>query len=124
MIADNIAYVRRVVAEVRSRLGSVPARLVYAGFSQGTAMAYRSAAFAGYPCDGLIILAGDLSPDVLPHAATLPPVLLGRGSEEAWYTEEVARADLGHLHAAGVAHRRARVPRRPRPASVVHRTRR
>ena len=29
-IADNIAYVRRVVAEVRSRLGQVPARLVYA----------------------------------------------------------------------------------------------
>ncbi len=102
MIADNIAYVRSVVADVRSRLGTAPARLVYAGFSQGTAMAYRSAAFAGYPCDGLIILAGDLSPDVLPHAATLPRVLLGRGSEEAWYTEEVALADLGHLNAAGV----------------------
>ena len=102
MIADNISYVRRVVSEVRSRLAQVPARLVYAGFSQGTAMAYRSAAFAGYPCHGLIILAGDLSPDVRPHAAALPPVLLGRGSEEEWYTEAVARADLGHLHAAGV----------------------
>jgi predicted esterase len=102
VIADNIAYVRRVVTEVRSGLEQVPARLVYAGFSQGTAMAYRSAAFADYPCHGLIILAGDLSPDVRPHAARLPPVLLGRGSEETWYTEEVARADLGYLHAAGV----------------------
>jgi predicted esterase len=102
MIADNIAYVRQVVAEVKGRLARVPPRLVYAGFSQGTAMAYRAAAFAGYPSDGLIILAGDLSPDVLPHAARLPPVLLGRGSEETWYTEEVAGADLGHLHAAGV----------------------
>ena len=102
MIADNIAYVRQVVAEVRAGLPQVPQRLVYAGFSQGTAMAYRAAAFAGYPCDGLIILAGDLSPDVLPHAAGLPPVLLGRGSEETWYTAEVARADLEHLRAAGV----------------------
>jgi predicted esterase len=102
-IADNICYVRRVVAEVRSRLGQVPARLVYAGFSQGTAMAYRAAAFADYPCHGLIILAGDLSPDVQPHAARLPPVLLGRGAEETWYTEEVARTDIGHLRAAGVA---------------------
>ena len=101
-IADNIAYVRRVVADARSRLQPVPPRLVYAGFSQGTAMAYRAAAFADYPCHGLIILAGDLSPDVLPHAARLPPVLLGRGSEETWYTEAVARTDLGHLHAAGV----------------------
>jgi predicted esterase len=101
-IEDNIAYVRSVVAEVRSRCERVPRRLVYAGFSQGTAMAYRAAAFAGHPSDGLIILAGDLSPDVLPHAARLPPVLLGRGSEEAWYTEEVARRDLAHLHAAGI----------------------
>ena len=102
MIADNNAYVVRVMEEVRSRLEQVPPRLVYAGFSQGTAMAYRCAAFAGYPCDGLIILAGDLSPDVLPHAASLPPVLLGRGAEEEWYTEPRARADLGHLHEAGV----------------------
>ena len=101
-IADNIAYVRRVVAEARSRLGQVPPRLVYAGFSQGTAMAYRAAALADYPCHGLIILAGDLSPDVQPHAARLPPVLLGRGSEETWYTEEVARKDIGLLRAAGV----------------------
>ena len=101
-IADNIAYVRRVVGAARSQLRQVPARLVYSGFSQGTAMAYRAAAFADYPCHGLIILAGDLSPDVQPHAARLPPVLLGRGSEETWYTEAVARKDIAHLQAAGV----------------------
>ena len=102
IIADNIAYVRAVVAEVKARLRHPPRRLVYSGFSQGTAMAYRAAAFAGHPCDGLIILAGDLPPDVQPHASSLPPALLGRGTEEAWYTGEVAAADLAHLHAAGV----------------------
>ena len=101
-IADNVAYVREVVAQVRAGLTRPPRALVYAGFSQGTAMAYRAAAFAGHPCDGLIILAGDLSPDVLPHARSLPPVLIGRGTEEKWYTEAKARADLDHLHAAGV----------------------
>lgn len=101
-IADNIAYVRAVVSEVRGRLGPAPRTLVYCGFSQGTAMAYRAAAFAGHPCHGLIILAGDLSPDVRPYAAALPPLLLGRGTLEEWYTEEKARVDLDHLHRSGV----------------------
>ncbi len=101
-IADNIAYVRAVVSEVRGRLGPAPRALVYCGFSQGTAMAYRAAAFAGHPCHGLIILAGDLSPDVRLHAADLPPLLLGRGTLEEWYTEEKARIDLDHLHGSGV----------------------
>jgi len=101
-IADNIAYVRAVVSEVKSRFVDAPARLVYCGFSQGTAMAYRAAAFAGHACHGLVILAGDLSPDVRPHAASLPPILLGRGTLEEWYTAEKARADLDHLEQAGV----------------------
>jgi predicted esterase len=75
---------------------------VYCGFSQGTAMAYRAAAFAGHACHGLIILAGDLSPDVRPHAARLPPVLIGRGTLEQWFTEEKARADVEHLRSSAV----------------------
>jgi predicted esterase len=101
-IADNLAYVRAVVSEVRGRLTAAPPTLVYCGFSQGTAMAYRAAAFAGHACHGLVILAGDLSPDVRPHAAGLPPLLLGRGTLEEWYTEEKARAALDHLRRAGV----------------------
>lgn len=101
-IADNIAYVRAVVEEVKGRFVDAPPRLVYCGFSQGTAMAYRAAAFAGHPCHGLVILAGDLSPDVRPHAARLPPLLLGRGTLEEWYTADKARADLDHLASAGV----------------------
>jgi predicted esterase len=101
-IADNIAYVRLVVATVLAGLPVPPPLLVYTGFSQGTAMAYRAAAFGGRRADGLIILAGDLPPDVLPQAATLPPVLLGRGAQEPWYTEEVAATDRAHLASAGV----------------------
>ena len=80
-IADNIEYVRRVVAA----LGPYQ-RLVFAGFSQGAAMAYRAAATVG--ADGLIILGGDIPPDV---DTVSVPVLLGRGERDDWYTEEKLR---------------------------------
>jgi predicted esterase len=101
-IADNIAYVRAVLVEVKQTWTPPPPRLVCCGFSQGTAMAYRTAAFSGHRVDGLIILAGDLPPDVQPAASTLPPVLLGRGSAEEWYTAEKAAADVERLRDAGV----------------------
>jgi predicted esterase len=100
-IADNIAYVRAVLETVTAQWA--PPRLVYCGFSQGTAMAYRAAAFTGRRADGLIILAGDLPPDVAPVAASLPPVLIGRGSAEEWYTAEKAARDIAQLQAAGVS---------------------
>ena len=101
-IADNIAYVRAVLDEVTQPLVMTTHRLVCCGFSQGTAMAYRTAAFSGHRVDGLIILAGDLPPDVQPVASTLPPVLLGRGSAEEWYTAEKAAVDVARLRDAGV----------------------
>ncbi len=101
-IADNLAYVRAVMARVAPLLPE-PRRVVYVGFSQGTAMAYRTAAFVEPHCSGLVILGGDLPPDVVPDAGRLPPVLLGRGTGDAWYTAEKAASDRAHLSAAGVA---------------------
>ena len=101
VIADNIAYVAAVVADVRVHYG-VAGPLVYAGFSQGVAMAYRAAAFAGHACDGLIVLAGDVPPDVAPVATTLPAVLIGRGATDAWYTAEKSAKDIGLLRSANV----------------------
>ena len=77
--------------------------LIYAGFSQGVAMAYRAAALAQRPCDGVIALAADVPPDVAPLAASLPKVLIGRGTEDTWYTEEQAAKDRAVLEQAGVA---------------------
>ncbi len=96
-IADNVSYVSRVVAEVRRRYRP-SSRLVFAGFSQGVAMAYRAAA-GGCRCHGLIALAGDVPPDV---AAGLPPVLIGRGTGDPLYTEEKMEADLRVLEELGV----------------------
>lgn len=100
-IADNTAYVRAVVAAVRRDHPTHPV-LVYAGFSQGVAMAYRAAAHAG-PARGAILLAGDVPPDVAPVASRLPPLLIGRGTTDRWYTESKATADAAVLRAAGIA---------------------
>ena len=99
-IADNLAYVAAVVSAVRAEFASA-GPLVFAGFSQGVAMAYRAAAFA-VPCDGLILLGGDVPPDVAPVASTLPRVLLGRGTTDHWYTEPKAEKDLSILNGAGL----------------------
>ena len=100
-IADNVAYVAAVLSEIAEESGAARP-IVYAGFSQGVGMAYRAAAFAGRPVDGLIVLAGDVPPEVAPLAAQLPKILLGRGTEDQWYTAGKAARDLEVLHAAGV----------------------
>ncbi len=105
-IIDNVSYVSRVIAEVRRRWRP-SSRLVFAGFSQGVAQAYRAAAASGGRCHGLIALAGDVPPDVaaggsgLPRAG-LPPVLVGRGTEDPLYTEDKMDADLKVLDKLGV----------------------
>ncbi len=95
-IVDNVSYAARAVAEVRRRYRPSN-RLVFAGFSQGVAMAYRAAAASGFPCHGLISLAGDVPPDVVAGGHDLPPVLVGRGTEDPLYTEEKMAADLATL---------------------------
>ena len=100
-IADNIAYVGRVVDDVRRRYDPTRAPLVFSGFSQGGAMAYRAA--SRYPADGLIVLAADLPPDVAADPkAKLPTTLIGRGLRDQWYTEEKQASDTRALAALGV----------------------
>lgn len=99
-IADNVAYVGRVLHDVRRRYVTMPP-LVFCGFSQGVAMAYRAAAH--YPADALIVLAGDIPPDVAAGpTAPLPQVLIGRGLRDLWYTEAKQEQDRKALEALGV----------------------
>ena len=95
-IADNVAYVAKVLAAVADEYG-ITRPLIYVGFSQGVAMAYRAATLAQRPCDAVIALAGDVPPDVAPLASSLPKVLLGHGKEDKWYTAEHAAKDLAVL---------------------------
>jgi predicted esterase len=98
-IQDNLTYVARVLAELRADHGNGP--LVFAGFSQGAAMAWRAAVHSG-PCQGLIILGGDLPRDVAEVAdLQLPPMLLGRGERDGLYKAEQLAKDLATLEARG-----------------------
>lgn len=92
-IADNLAYVARVLASLPA-----PRQLVFSGFSQGAAMAARAAAHN--PCAGLILLGGDIPPEIKDDASLrLPPVLLARGTKDEWYSREKFDADVAFLEA-------------------------
>jgi predicted esterase len=87
-IRDNIDYVRSVVAEFPTATA-----LVFLGFSQGVAMAYRAA--SAHPnANAIVALAGDVPPDI---EGPLPPVLIARGTTEEWYAEEKLKKDLSIL---------------------------
>jgi predicted esterase len=87
-IEDNLEYVRAVVHEIGKDMSMSPQDIVYVGYSQGAATAWRSAIF-GPAARGLIVYGGDVPPDVMsgPLDAS-PPVLLGRGREDGVYTAE------------------------------------
>ena len=100
-IADNLRYVGAVVAEVRGELGVGP--LVFAGFSQGAAMAFRAAAAAPGGCQGVIALGGDVPPELAePIRLALPPVLLARGSADEWYNAPKHGQDIDLLRQRNV----------------------
>src|SRR2546421_299213 len=61
-IADNLDYVGRVLERLRTA-HPASGTLVFSGFSQGGAVAYRAA--STYRADGVIILAADVPPDVI-----------------------------------------------------------
>lgn len=101
-IEDNIRYVAKVVDDVRRQL-PVGDRLVFLGFSQGAAMAYRAAAGSGHPCNGVVVLGGDVPPELDQRdLADFPPVLLGRGSSEEWYDAAKMEHDVELLRKKGI----------------------
>ncbi|HUR21439.1 MAG TPA: hypothetical protein VMZ90_11560 [Vicinamibacterales bacterium] len=115
-IADNIAYVDSAIAHARDRNAAQqhsstsaqqhPA-LVFAGFSQGVAMAYRAALLGARPASGIIALAGDIPPELKTEAPTRhpwPKVLIGVGSNEQWYTGAKLDDDLAFLSKHGIDH--------------------
>ena len=106
-IADNVDYVGTVLTAVADEFG-ITRPLIYVGFSQGVAMAFRTAALVQRPCDGLIVLASDVPPDVAPLAASLPKNI-------AWPRRR------GRVLSGGPSGEGSRgAPRRRRAASTEH----
>jgi len=51
-----------------------------------------------YPAAALIILAGDVPPDVIDDPPMpMPPILIGRGTRDQWYTEAREAGDRAWL---------------------------
>lgn len=96
-IDDNLRYVRSVITEAIHQNGE-PQALVYQGYSQGVAMAWRAAILGARRIDGLAVFGGEVPPEFGVRPLTqCPPVLLGRGREDTQYTSAQFRADLEML---------------------------
>ena len=101
-IADNIAYVKTCLDAVAAEWQTA-AVAVFAGFSQGVAMAFRAAAHFENRVAGLIAAGGDVPPEVAPDALKkIPRVLIGRGTGDALYSDEQFGRDELRLRENGV----------------------
>lgn len=99
-IADNLAYVAGVIDEVGRDWPTVPT-LVFAGFSQGVAMAFRAAVGTDRPVAGVIAVGGDVPPEI--DTATLARVraaLVCRGASDPHYTAGTFANDIRRLREA------------------------
>ena len=104
-ITDNAAYVAAAVDAV-AREWRVRAPLVFAGFSQGVAMAFRAACSSPRPVGGLVALGGDVPPELdRERLARVSAALLGRGLHDGWYPAAQWSADEARLRGAGVSTR-------------------
>ncbi|HWF08618.1 MAG TPA: hypothetical protein VG297_09135 [Bryobacteraceae bacterium] len=93
-IADNLEYVSKCL----DAAAPASTRLVFAGFSQGVAMAFRAAARAS-----VIAVGGDVPPELDRAALSqIQSVLLVRGTGDTWYTKEQFSKDAQRLEECGV----------------------
>jgi predicted esterase len=100
-IADNVAFVAEVIAAVRDEWPH-SSTVIYAGFSQGVAMAYRAAAAAMPPVAGVISVGGDVPPELDKTVLSrVPAALLCRGNKDLLYQKTAYENDLRRLQEAG-----------------------
>jgi predicted esterase len=102
-IIDNAAYVATSIDAVAAEWPTLPA-VVFAGFSQGVAMAFRAAVHTNRPVAGVVAAGGDIPPELTTSALKgVPAVLLARGTSDDWYTGEKFAADERRLRECSVS---------------------
>jgi len=100
-IADNVAYVAAALDQVPHDPST---RVVYTGFSQGVAMAFRAGILGGRPAAAIVAIGGDVPPElVADNSLRFPAVLFARGQRDEWLTEARFAKDVSALEARGVA---------------------
>ena len=100
-IADNLAYVAAALDQVPHDRST---RVVYTGFSQGVAMAFRAGVLGALPASAVVAVGGDVPPELArDETLRFPAVLLARGSRDDWFTEAKFDKDVAALKARGMA---------------------
>ena len=100
-IADNLAYVSAALEQVPHNNST---RVVYTGFSQGVAMAFRAGLLGVGRTVAIAAVGGDVPPELLTNGALkFPPILFTRGARDEWLTQARFERDAGALAARGVA---------------------
>jgi predicted esterase len=97
-IEDNIEWVTTCLKAVTAAWPATPS-VVFAGFSQGVAMAFRAAVSATCNVAGVIAVGGDVPPELTPDALRrIPAVLVSRGANDALYSQEQFAEDQRRLN--------------------------
>ena len=96
-IADNIAYVDAVLDDLERGFGASRA-IVFAGFSQGVAMAYRAGVRGRRPAAAIVSAGGDVPPELcVPGPMDWPVVLAATGSRDEAYSPTRLERDAAFL---------------------------
>jgi predicted esterase len=104
-IADNIAYAATCIDKVASEWPTIPL-IVFAGFSQGVAMAYRAAANETRAVAGVVAVGGDIPPELTPASLQrVTAAIMARGTADSWYTQEKLADDERRLKQCSVSFR-------------------
>ena len=96
-IADNVAWVDTVLDRLEQEFGA-PRVIVFAGFSQGVAMAYRAGLLCRRDSAAIVAGSGDLPPELRSAVSRAwPRVLAATGTRDEWYTPARLEADAGFV---------------------------
>jgi predicted esterase len=99
-ITENVRYVDAVIERVMAKL-PVDGRLVLHGFSQGAGMATRTALLGMHPVSGVMLLGGDIPPE-LDDLARMQAVHLARGDHDHFYRKKQLDLDVLRLREVGI----------------------
>jgi predicted esterase len=98
-IEDNLQYIHNVLDDSALCLESPGNTLVFLGFSQGAAMAWRVGTRLLGQTRAIAAIGGDLPPDLEPAAFSDWPgtILIARGKKDRIYSQDRAESDIERL---------------------------
>ena len=94
-IQENVQYINTVIIEIKKKY-SLNDIVVFHGFSQGTAMACRAALLGKFKPSGVILLGGDIPPEI-DNLNQLQRILFARGKKDKLYSSVRWKKDVTRI---------------------------